>query len=150
MSRLPAPYLSPGTERPVVASDRVAVIDARTFRHLGRADGVLKVGSTRVSVAELEARLLGVPGVEDAAVLAVEVGGARGNESWAVVCGRGLTVAAIRAELLRWLDPVVVPRRFRIVDALPRESSGKLRHDALRALFDAPRSGVTSDGSEDT
>lgn len=135
---LESPYLPPGGDRPWVASDRVAVIDARHFRHLGRADGVLKVGSTRVSIPELEARLLAVPGVEDAAVIGVEVGGARGHESWAVVAGHGLTVHGIRENLLRWLDAVVVPRRFRIVAALPREATGKLKREALRALFDEP------------
>lgn len=133
---LDSPYLAPGNERGWTASDRVAMVDERHFRHLGRSDGVLKVGSTRVSIAELEARIASIPGVDDVAVLGVEVGGARGHESWAVVAGKGLTVPMLRTQLLRWLDAVVVPRRFRIVEALPRESTGKLRQAALRALFE--------------
>lgn len=130
-----SPFLDPGVTRPFVSGDRVAVEPGGTFQHLGRADGVLKIGSTRVSVAELEARLLAIPGVTDAAALPVEVGGARGWESWAAIVARGHTPQTIRAALLPWLDPVVIPRRIRIVEALPREPNGKLRRDALRALF---------------
>ncbi|MDQ3032092.1 MAG: acyl--CoA ligase [Myxococcota bacterium] len=130
-----SPFLDPAVARPYVGGDRVAVHEAGRFQHLGRVDGVLKVGSTRVSIAELEARLLAIPGVVDAAALAVEVGGARGWESWAAVVGEGLTPQSIRAALLPWLDPVVIPRRIRIVAALPRDPTGKLRRTALRPLF---------------
>jgi acyl-coenzyme A synthetase/AMP-(fatty) acid ligase len=128
-----SPFLDPAASRPFVSGDRIEMREGR-FEHLGRADGVLKVGSTRVSLAELEARLLAVPGVKDAAALAVEVGGARGWESWAAVVGDA-TPESIRAALLPWLDPVVIPRRIRIVEALPRDATGKLRREALRALF---------------
>jgi acyl-coenzyme A synthetase/AMP-(fatty) acid ligase len=131
-----SPFLDPDAPRPYVAGDRVAVEAGGRFQHLGRADGVLKVGSTRVSIAELEARLLAIPGVRDAAVLAVEVGGARGWESWVAVIAEGLRPQDIRAALLPWLDPVVIPRRIRVVDALPRDPTGKLRRDALRGLFE--------------
>lgn len=131
-----SPFLDPGVSRPYVGGDRVAVLDEGRFHHLGRVDGVLKVGSTRVSIAELEARLLAIPGVSDAAALAIEVGGARGWESWAAVVAPDHTAQTIRAALLPWLDPVVIPRRIRIVDALPRDpGTGKLRRESLRALF---------------
>lgn len=136
-----SPFLDPGVSRPYVGSDRVAVAVGGSFQHLGRSDGVLKVGSTRISIAELEARMLAIPGVVDAAAIAVEVGGARGWESWAAVVGDGLTPQAVRAALLPWLDPVVIPRRIRIVPALPRDPTGKLRRDALRPLFEIPGTG---------
>ena len=97
---------------------------------------MLKVGSTRVSIAELEHRLLAIPGVDDAAALAIEVGGARGWESWAVVASRTLTPPQIHEALVPWLDAVVIPRRIRVVDTLPREENGKLSQSSLRALFD--------------
>lgn len=135
-----SPFLDPDVPRPFVSADRVVVVDSRRFIHLGRADGVVKVGGTRVSVQEIEARLLAIPGVTDAVVWAVPVGGARGHETRAAVAGRDATGAlltheALRRELLKWLEPVVVPRRIRVLDALPREPTGKLRRDALEALF---------------
>jgi acyl-coenzyme A synthetase/AMP-(fatty) acid ligase len=135
-----SPFLDPDLPRPFVSADRIAPIDERRFAHLGRADGVVKVGGTRVSIQEIEARLLAIAGVTDAVVWAVPVGGARGHETRAVVAGRSpdgalLTHDGIRHQLLQWLEPVVVPRRIRVVDALPREPTGKLRRDALEALF---------------
>lgn len=128
-------FLDPDAARPYVSFDRIEPTPDGRFHHLGRADGVVKIGSTRISVPELEARLLAIPGVHDAAVIAVEVGGARGFECWAVVVGARHTPASLREALLPWLDAVVIPRRFRFVDALPREAHGKLRRAALRALF---------------
>jgi hypothetical protein len=48
------------------------------FHLLGRYDGVMKIGGKRVALAEVEARLLALPGLVDAAVAAIEVGGPRG------------------------------------------------------------------------
>jgi 4-coumarate--CoA ligase (photoactive yellow protein activation family) len=133
-----SPYLPLEARRPFPTGDRIELVGPRSFRHLGRQDGVLKIGSTRVSVAELEARLLAIPGVDDAAVLAVETKGGRGHETWAALVrapGSTLDVDHVRTALRAWLDPVVIPRRYRFVEALPRESTGKLQREALRGLF---------------
>lgn len=132
-----SPFVDPGEPRPFATGDRVERVGEHGFHLLGRADGVLKIAGTRVSIAELEHRLLAVPGIGDAAVLAVDVGGARGTEVWAVVASTVHRDArSVREALLPFLEPVVLPRRVRIVDALPRDPNGKLRRDALRALFD--------------
>ncbi len=133
-----SPFTDPSAPRPWVSGDRISLLPNGNFRHLGRVDGVLKIGSTRVSIAELEARLLGIPGVTDAAAIAVEVGGARGWESRALVAGTGLSPSSIRAALLPWLDPVVIPRRIRIVDALPRDPTGKLRREVMNSFLGVP------------
>jgi len=138
---LDSPMLPPDWPRPWLSADRGRMLDDGRFEHLGRADGVLKIGSTRVSVAQLEQHLASIDGVEDAAVLPVEVGGARGWETWAVLVAPGLDVDAVRAALRRWLEPVVLPRRYRFVDQLPRTAHGKLRREDLRALFDHDRPG---------
>jgi len=139
--QIESPFLDPSAPRPYVSADRIVVVDTSRFVHLGRADGVVKVGGTRVSLQEIEARLLAIPGVTDATVWAVQVGGARGHETRAVIAGKDasgqlLTIDALRKELLRWLEPVVLPRRMRVLDALPREPTGKLRRDVLEALFE--------------
>ncbi len=136
-----SPFIDAAAPVPYLSADRVVVIDETRFMHLGRADGVVKVGGTRVSLQEIEARLLAMPGVTDAHVWAVAVGGARGHETRSVVAGKDasgelLTIDAIRKELLRWLEPVVLPRRVRVLEALPREPTGKLKRDVLEALFE--------------
>jgi acyl-coenzyme A synthetase/AMP-(fatty) acid ligase len=139
-----SPFLPPDGPRPWRTADRIELLDqlgSGCFRHLGRIDGVVKVGGKRVSLAEIERRLTEIPGVEDAAASVVSVDGARGQETVALVVAPGLTPELLRAELRRWLDPVVVPRRIRLVDALPREANGKLTRKRLLAAIehDKPR-----------
>jgi acyl-coenzyme A synthetase/AMP-(fatty) acid ligase len=138
-----SPFLPPEGPRPWPTADRIEVVDhvadSPRFRHLGRIDGVVKIGGKRVALAEIERRLLEIPGVEDAAAWVVEVGGARGSETVAMVVAPGLSPEYLRAELRRWLDPVVIPRRLRLVDALPREQSGKLSRRRLLEALDAPK-----------
>ena len=134
-----SPFLPPDGPRPWQTADRIELLDALGsggFRHLGRIDGVVKVGGKRVSLAEIERRLLEVAGVEDAAASVISVDGARGQETVALVVAPGLSPEHLRAELRRWLDPVVVPRRIRLVDALPREANGKLTRKRLLEVID--------------
>lgn len=131
-------FVDPTAPRPFPTGDRVERVGETGFRLLGRVDGVLKIGGTRVSIAELEHRLLAVPGIDDAAVLSVEVGGARGTEVWAVVVSKVYADArGVRQALLPFLEPVVLPRRVRVVAALPRDGNGKVRRADLRALFES-------------
>jgi acyl-coenzyme A synthetase/AMP-(fatty) acid ligase len=107
------------------------------FRHLGRADAILKVGGTRVSLAEIEARLRALDGVTDAAVVALPQDGPREHEICAAVVAPRLSAPDVRTALLRWFDPIALPRRITLVDELPREQSGKLQRARLLGIFGA-------------
>ncbi len=141
---LDSPFLAPGTPRPYLGGDRIEVLADGTFEHLGRADGVLKIGGVRISLAEVERRLLDIDGVDDAAVLGVRVDGPRGHEIRAAVVAPGLDLDAIRRALRGWLAAVAMPRRLKLVDALPRTASGKLRRADLEALFRPRPSGAST------
>ena len=126
----------PADGSPYVSADRVRLLPDGRFLLLGRRDGVLKIGGSRVSVGEVEQLLKAIPGVRDAAVLAVEVPSSRGHELWAALVAPGLTPSEVRRALARQLEAVAIPRRFRFVETLPREATGKLTHARLRALFE--------------
>jgi 4-coumarate--CoA ligase (photoactive yellow protein activation family) len=133
-----SPYVPVDGPSLFVTNDRIELRGPGRFRHLGRVDGVVKIGSTRVSVAELEARLLALPEVRDAAVLAMPGRVGRGQETWAVLAleaGQTLSAEQVRTALRAWFDPVVIPRRYRFVDGLPREATGKLKREVLLSLF---------------
>jgi 4-coumarate--CoA ligase (photoactive yellow protein activation family) len=146
---LRSPFLPPDAAQPFACADQIEPAPGGRFHLLGRRDGVLKIAGKRVALAEVEQRLLAQPGVADAAVAALEVGEPRGHEIVAAVvpgaAGQDAAevVARVRHGLLQWFDPVVVPRRIRVVAALPREASGKLPRARLLALFErrdaAPR-----------
>lgn len=136
---LRSPFAPPDAT-PYVGEDRIEALPDGRFLLRGRIDGVLKVAGKRVALAEVEARLLALPSLADAAVLA-QGSAARGQEIAAVVVPRARdpepaeVVAEVRRELLRWFDPVVVPRRIKVVAALPREANGKLQRGRLLGLL---------------
>ena len=133
---LDSSFLDPELPRPMRGADRIALGDEGRFRHLGRADAILKVGGERVSLAEIERRLMATEGVLDAAVLAIADPGPRGHEICAAVVAPGLTAPEIRRRLLPWFAPVALPRRLKLLERLPREETGKLRREALARLFE--------------
>lgn len=139
---LRSPFLPPDAPTPFVCADQVELCADGRFRLLGRRDGVLKIGGKRVALAEVEQRLLAQPWLADAAVAALAAPGPRGQEIVAAVVARdgeqgdAEVVARVRHGLLQWFDPVVVPRRIKVVPRLPREPSGKLTRASLIALFE--------------
>jgi hypothetical protein len=130
-----SPFLDPHAARPHLGADRIERNDAGLFKHLGRMDGVIKIAGTRVVLSEMERRLRALEGVEDAAITAVPVPGGRGHEIWAMVVAPRLDAEAIRKALLAWFDPVALPRRFRWVDEIAREATGKLSLRRWQEVF---------------
>jgi acyl-CoA synthetase (AMP-forming)/AMP-acid ligase II/3-hydroxymyristoyl/3-hydroxydecanoyl-(acyl carrier protein) dehydratase len=129
------PFLHPREMRPYVTGDLARAVPGG-FELLGRADRVVKSGGKRVSLAEIEERARGLAGVTDAAALGREADGIRGQEIWLAVAGEGITPEAVRRELGRWLDPLAMPRRIRVLAALPRGATGKPSHASLTAVFE--------------
>ncbi len=128
------------------SADQIELLPDGRFRHLGRSDGVVKVGAKRITLQEIEQHARQHPRVHDAAALSAKVEGLRGSEVWlAVASGPAdvdnaaaaghLTPAELRHWLLQRLDQVLVPRRIRVLERLPREDSGKLPRARLEALF---------------
>ena len=117
---------------PLRTGDRVHLEPDGTFRHLGRDDGVVKVGGKRFSLAELETAALGIPGVTDAVAFGRTAVRARGTEVFLLVAGEGLERSTLRAELARRVDPLLLPRRLCVVPRLPRDARGKLPRATLQ------------------
>jgi acyl-CoA synthetase (AMP-forming)/AMP-acid ligase II len=141
---LDSPFLAPGGERPFRGADLVAPTEGGSFRFLGRQDGVVKVAGRRVSLQEIEQRLLAIPGVRDAAALASPTPKSRGHEVWVAVAATHVTARQVRQALSTGLDAVALPRRIRIVDALPREDTGKIVRQRLQELFRTDGEGSTT------
>lgn len=135
-----SPFVDPSLPQPYSTPERVRARPGGrgAFEHLGRIDGVIKVGGKRISSAEVEARLLAIAGVLDAGVTHREVAGSRGSELLAAVVAPGKTAADIRSALAPYLEPVVLPRRIRLLDSLPRDANGKLKRADLLELFAPP------------
>ncbi|NRA33449.1 MAG: AMP-binding protein [Polyangiaceae bacterium] len=135
--------ISPFVEEPrqeFQSADRIEILAGGRFRHLGRDDGLTKVGAKRVTLQEVEKHALEIDGVTDAVVLRVEVGGLRESELWLAVQSRTATPKSIRANLQQCLDGVLVPRKIRVLPRLPRGPAGKLPRSIALELFEGQKS----------
>jgi acyl-coenzyme A synthetase/AMP-(fatty) acid ligase/3-hydroxymyristoyl/3-hydroxydecanoyl-(acyl carrier protein) dehydratase len=126
--------------------DAVEFVAAQRFHLAGRRDRIAKIEGKRVSLPALEARLEQHAYVAQAALallhdarrerlgaaLVLSADGAERVRSQ----GAAQLVKTLRRYLAQYVDPVVLPRRWRCVPALPYDARGKLPAPAVAALFE--------------
>ena len=117
---------------PVALPDIVEQLRERQFRWLGRQHDMVNVAGKRGSLADLNRRLLAIPGVEDGVIFKPDNDGER---LAALVVAPTLSVSEIQRELRTGMEPVFVPRPLLLVTDLPRQETGKLPLAAVQALF---------------
>jgi acyl-coenzyme A synthetase/AMP-(fatty) acid ligase len=119
-----------------VLADLVEVEACGGFRLCGRQADLLEIAGKRASLGDLTRRLLAVPGVRDGVMLQLDACPNTGvRRIAALAVAPGLGEAEILAALRQSIDPVFLPRRLRVVPALPRNETGKLPRQALLALL---------------
>lgn len=114
------------------------------FHLLGRRGRVVKIAEKRVSLAEVEQRVLSLAGVRDAAALLITRGTRQSigvllvlddetRQAW-----RGASrkqAQAWRQALRPWLEPVALPRFWRVVDVIPVNTMNKRIDAQLQECF---------------
>ncbi len=122
-------------------SGDVATVDDDGFhRIVDRVKDLYISGGENVSPAEVEGALTAHPDVVDAAVVGVpdDRWGETGH-AWVVLApGATATAADVLAHLDGRLARFKHPRRVEVVDALPRNPTGKLDKGVLRARWSPP------------
>ena len=127
---VPDPWGGPG-ERLYRTGDLARRRPDGQLEVLGRLDGQVKVRGFRVELGEVEAALLGLPGVrEAAAVVRAGEGGAR-LLAYVVAEGGDPDPAGLRAALRSRLPEFMVPAACVVVPALPMTPAGKVDRRAL-------------------
>ena len=110
--------------------------DGRFLLH-GRHADLVNIAGRRTSLAYLNYQIGAVPGVVDAAFFLPDDESTDGiTRLCAFVVAPGIDSRRLHAELRRRVDPVFLPRPLILVDALPRNSTGKLPRARLAALYD--------------
>jgi acyl-coenzyme A synthetase/AMP-(fatty) acid ligase len=122
---------------PVTMQDVIEPLPERRFRLHGRSGDLLEIAGKRASLADLTRRLQALDGVLDAVVFQPEASAdSRVRRLAALVVAPQRTERDLLAELRSAVDPLFLPRPLRLVDALPRNETGKLPRmamlDALR------------------
>ena len=127
---------APQLAQPVGLADLVEIGEEGCFELCGRQADLLEIAGKRASLGDLTRRLLAVPGVRDGVVVQLDACDRSGvGRIAALAVAPGLDEAAILAALRAGIDPVFLPRRLRLVDALPRNETGKLPRAAVLALL---------------
>ncbi len=123
-------------ERPTPLMD---VIEARGGRrHFllhGRIADLVNIAGKRNSIGYLDHQLTAIPGVLDGAFFLPDESEPDGvTRLVAFAVAPALTAAAILAALRERIDAAFMPRPLVLVERLPRQLTGKLPREALRAL----------------
>lgn len=128
---------APQLEQPTDLADIVSLSrDGRRFRLRGRHADLLEIAGKRASLADLNRRLLAIPGVRDGVVFQLDGGDALDvHRIAALVVAPALDEHSILHALRQTIDPLFLPRPLKRVAALPRNETGKLPHAALLDLL---------------
>jgi len=101
--------------------------------HMGRKDFQVKIRGNRVNTDEIEIMLLGVPCIEEAAVMAREsIASDRRLVAYIVFKAEsGATASQLRELLTEKLPSYMIPSIFVVLAALPMTANGKIDRRAL-------------------
>src|SRR5262249_25090238 len=118
-------FLTSSLGRIYRTGDLARVGDDGMIYLLGRSDTQIKSPGYRIELGEIEAALHALPGIEDAAVIAVETGGLEGVSICCAYVASNLSPIAIKKELARTLPHYMVPSHWMSLDSLPLNGNGK-------------------------
>ncbi|MEZ9349531.1 AMP-binding protein [Vibrio splendidus] len=116
-------------------ADECEMVSSNQFILKGRTDRVIKIEEKRVSMVEVEKRLEQLPWISECVVIPFEeperlilasvlVLSDQGQAKLATM-SKGKFWLMLRSELRKWLEPLAIPRKYRVVDEIPLNSQGK-------------------------
>jgi len=105
-----------------------------TFLLHGRTADLVNIAGKRTSLASLNHHLNSIPGVQDGVFLMPDDGDGAVTRPLAFVVAPGLTSQKILDALRNSVDAVFLPRPLYFVEALPRNTTGKLTRESLLRL----------------
>lgn len=124
-------------EKPTPLNDQIELLSDEYFLLHGRMADLVNIAGKRHSLASLNHALHSIPGVIDGAFYMPEES-TPGHVTRLAACvvAPGLDAPRLLTALRELIDPVFLPRPLLFVEALPRNSTGKLPQATLQALFD--------------
>ncbi|MCK4507257.1 MAG: acyl--CoA ligase [Desulfuromonadales bacterium] len=128
-----------------LTDDQVSLLPDGRFHLIGRADRIVKVSEKRISLVEVEQRLQEFSEIQEAVAIPLENGNRleiaavvvlteEGSDK-ILVQGRFAFWSSVKQKLRDHIEPVGLPRRYRVVDQIPINSQGKNAVSALKELF---------------
>jgi acyl-coenzyme A synthetase/AMP-(fatty) acid ligase len=138
-----ATYASEGHVPSLVAlTDIVELSGHRQFLLHGRHADLVIIAGKKTSLAYLNVQVSEIEGVQDVAFFLPDADANRNGRLTAFVVAPGIARTVLVAAMRQRLDAVFMPRPLIQVDALPRNSMGKLPRSQLQALYEKNRAHV--------
>jgi acyl-coenzyme A synthetase/AMP-(fatty) acid ligase len=131
-------------EQATPLADQLELLAAGTFLLHGRTADLVNIAGKRSSLGYLDHQLNAVPGVMDGAFFMPDDEDRQGDgvtRLMAFVVAPGMHQAALLAALRERIDPLFLPRPLVLLEALPRNGTGKLPREALQLLAREHRRG---------
>ena len=114
----------------------IAVVEDGYFKILGRDSvDIIKSGGYKISALEIEEVLRKYPGVKDCGVIGIP------DEEWgelvaaALVTEKNIDVSVLNAWIRERMPAYKTPRKYLVVEDLPRNAMGKVTKNELKKLF---------------
>ena len=122
-------------EHPIAMQDLLEITQDNCFLLHGRASDLINIAGKRSSLAYLNHQLMTVPNIVDGAFfMPDEEPDDKAVRLTVFVVAPELNAATLLQALRERIDPAFLPRPIIFVDALPRNTTGKLPRDALVKL----------------
>jgi acyl-coenzyme A synthetase/AMP-(fatty) acid ligase len=118
----------------ILLADLIELVDPERFVLHGRTADLVNIAGKRTSLAHLDLQLQAIDGVQDGAFLVPDGDAEHVVRLSAFVVAPGRAAREILAALQERVDPAFLPRPLHLVDALPRNATGKIPREALLAL----------------
>ncbi|WP_135384042.1 AMP-binding protein [Vibrio tasmaniensis] len=116
-------------------ADECEMVSENQFILKGRTDRVIKIEEKRVSLVEVEKRLEQLPWISECVVIPFEEPErlilasvlvlSEEGQATLTTMSKGKFWLMLRSELRKWLEPIAIPRKYRVVDEIPLNSQGK-------------------------
>lgn len=130
---LHAPYFP----EPIPIPDTIQATNPQQFSLEGRPSHLINIGGHRASLDDLNVKLLSIDGVIDGAFYMPEEKEESVTRLVAFVVAPGKTSEFILATLRQKISPVFLPRPIYLIEALPRNHTGKLMKEDAETLIRA-------------
>jgi len=126
-------------------SDQCVLLENHKFILNGRIDRIVKIEEKRISLLEVENHLNELEWINESAVVVIadprrislgalltltELG-----EKIQLTLGKGRFWVKLRQALRQWVEPVGIPRYFRVVQEIPMNKQGKRLQQEIAELF---------------
>ncbi|MCL1967857.1 MAG: AMP-binding protein [Fibromonadales bacterium] len=137
-----SPYIA--EKNGFVTGDLAEFLDNGKFTLNGRADSIVKIEEKRISLPEVEKRILSCGLVQDVCVVALSshrqylaaaiVLNQKGEEKFSKASAFQKN-SFFREYLSSFLEGVVIPKKWRYVKAFAQDNQGKIKRKEIEALF---------------